>query len=152
MKKMDNSLLYLGLALFAGAIIPVQTSMNTVLGKQLQSPFYASLSVFLIAALAMTLVIMFRQQSVPSLAMASAAPWWSWLGGVVGASYIFLLVFLAPKLGIANVTGFVVAGQIFAALLIDHFGLLNFPVHPLNFQRLAGALLMMAGLFLIKRY
>jgi bacterial/archaeal transporter family-2 protein len=149
---MNNSLLYLTLALFAGAIIPVQTSMNTALGKQLQSPFYSSLAVFLIAAVAMTLVIVFKQQALPAFSQAGAAPWWSWLGGLVGAVYIFLLVFLAPKLGIANVTGFVVAGQILAAILIDHFGLLNFPIHALTLPRIVGALLMMMGLYLIKRY
>lgn len=149
---MNNTFVYLALALFAGAIIPVQTSMNTALGKQLQSPFYSSLAVFVIAALAMILVIVARQQALPSLSQAGAAPWWSWLGGIVGAVYIFLLVFLAPKLGIASVTGFVVAGQILAALLIDHFGMLNFPVHSLTLPRLAGALLMVLGLYLIKRY
>lgn len=148
---MNNSVL-LALALLAGAVIPLQTSLNANLSRALGGPAYASLAVFGVAAGAMLVAAVLTRQPVPALAQAQAAPWWSWLGGIVGAVYIFLLVFLAPRLGIAATTGFVVAGQILAAVLIDHFGLLKFPVHALNPGRLAGVALLLLGLYLLKRF
>jgi bacterial/archaeal transporter family-2 protein len=148
----NSSLLYLLLALLGGALIPVQTSMNAALSRALGGPFYASLAVFGIAALAMTVVIGVLRAPVPMGAQLAAAPWWGWLGGVIGAIYIFLLVFLAPRIGIATATGFVVGGQILAAVLIDHFGLFGFARHALNLPRLGGVALLLAGLWLIKKF
>lgn len=149
---MNNSLVYLGLAVLAGAVIPLQTSLNASLSRGLGGPGYAALAVFMVAAATMLTTAVLLKQPVPTLAQAGGVPWWSWLGGVFGALYVFLLVFLAPRLGIASVTGFVVAGQILAAVLIDHFGLLKFPVHALNPGRLAGVALLLAGLYLVKRF
>jgi transporter family-2 protein len=38
-----------------------------------------------------------------------------------------------------------------AALALDHYGLLGFPVRPLDAGRAAGALLVVAGMFLLAR-
>ncbi len=148
----NASFAYLALALLAGALIPIQTSANAALSRALGGPTYASLAVFVVAALTMSLAIGLGRQPAPLLAQAQAAPAWSWLGGVIGAGYIFLLVFLAPRLGIATATGFVVAGQILAAVLIDHFGLLGFARHAMNLPRLGGVALLLGGLALIKRF
>ncbi|MBJ7427662.1 MAG: DMT family transporter [Bacteroidia bacterium] len=150
---MNASLLFVLLALLAGAFVPFQTGGNTILTKSLGSGFYASLVVFIVAALTIAIVIMLQRQSIPTTIQMQSAPLYSWfIGGVLGAAYIFLLIYLAPKLGIANVTGFVVAGQLITAIVFDHFGLLHFPVHPINWQRLAGIALLLSGLFLIKKY
>jgi len=80
------------------------------------------------------------------------APKWSYLGGILGGAYILLIVLLAPKLGIGNVTAMVLMGQILAAMIIDQFGLLNATVHTLNWQRIAGVILLCTGVFLIKKF
>jgi transporter family-2 protein len=38
-----------------------------------------------------------------------------------------------------------------AALAIDHYGVLGFPLRPLDGWRIAGALLVVAGVFLLAR-
>jgi transporter family-2 protein len=42
------------------------------------------------------------------------------------------------------------AGQMLAALLLDHFGLLGYPFHPLSLGRVAGVLLLMAGAYMVR--
>jgi transporter family-2 protein len=49
-------------------------------------------------------------------------------------------------------TGFILVGQIVAAMLLDHFGLFQNPEHLLNGWRTIGALLMIAGVVLIKTH
>jgi transporter family-2 protein len=150
--KMNTQLVFLLLSLLAGMMIPFQSAMNAQLGKALQSPYYSALCVFVIAALGLSLYVVAARFPVPGAAQFIAAPKWSYLGGILGGIYILLIVICAPKLGIGNVTVLVLLGQIISALLIDQFGLLNFPVHNMNWQRVAGLVLLVAGVYLVKKY
>lgn len=126
--------------------------MNAQLGKALLSPYYAAFTVFAVAAIALLVYIIASRYSVPPPIQWNEAPKWSYLGGIFGGAYILLIVICAPKLGIGNVTVMVLLGQIIAALLIDQFGLLNAPIHTINWQRLLGVLLMIGGVYLVKRF
>ena len=149
---MNNSILFIILAVSAGAMIPFQSAMNTTLGKNLQSPYFSALSVFIIAAIGLSIYILVTKQTVPNPQQFTNAPKWSYLGGILGGTYILLIVVLAPKLGIGNVTVMVLLGQILAAMIIDQFGLLNATVHSLNWQRIIGLVLLIAGVYLVKKY
>ena len=70
----------------------------------------------------------------------------------MGAIYILLIVILAPKLGIGNVTVMVLMGQVLAAVVIDQFGLLGTNVHPINWPRFVGIVLLCLGVYLVKKY
>ncbi len=150
--KMSETILFISLAILAGAAIPFQSAMNASLGKSLQSPYFSALTVFLVAFIGMILYVLMARQGIPTMAQFSAAPKWTYLGGILGAIYILLIVILAPKLGIGNVTVMVLMGQILAAMLIDQFGLLGAAPHPINWQRLVGVILMCVGVFLIKKF
>jgi bacterial/archaeal transporter family-2 protein len=150
--KMNNSILYIILAISAGAMIPFQSAMNTQLGKSLQSPYFSALTVFAVALIGLAVYILLSRFSTPTAAQFSAAPKWSYLGGLLGGTYILLIVMLAPKLGIGNVTIMVLMGQILAAIVIDQFGLLGAAVHIITWQRAMGVILLCAGVFLIKKF
>lgn len=150
--KMNVQILFVVLALCAGMMIPFQSAMNAHLGKSLQSPYFSTLTVFVVAMTGLLVYILLFRHSVPALQNFKAAPVWSYLGGVLGAAYILLIVICAPRLGIGNVTVMVLAGQIVAAVLIDHWGLLQTPVHPISWPRVAGLLLMAAGVYLVKKF
>jgi transporter family-2 protein len=68
----------------------------------------------------------------------------------LAATYVVILVLAAPKLGAGATVAFVVLGQILASVTIDHFGILEFPLHPLSWARFAGVALMIAGVALVK--
>lgn len=150
--KMSNQLLFILLAVLAGAMIPFQSAMNTQLGKSLQSPYYSALTVFVVAAVGLGLYILVIRQAVPGSGQFADAPLWSYLGGVLGGAYILLIVICAPQLGIGNVTIMVLLGQVLAAMLIDQFGLLNAPLHSLNWQRLLGVVLVVAGVYIVRKF
>jgi bacterial/archaeal transporter family-2 protein len=149
---MNNSIIYIILAISAGAMIPFQSAMNTQLGRSLQSPYYSALSVFAIAFVGLCAFVLIGKHPIPGTAQFMSAPKWSYLGGVLGGSYILLIIVLAPRLGIANVTVMVLMGQILAAMVIDQFGLLGATVHPINWPRALGVLLLCTGVFLIKKF
>lgn len=149
---MNTPLLFIMLSLCAGMMIPFQSAMNAQLGKSLQSPYFSALSVFVVAVAWLSIYLLVSQQSIPALQNFQSAPAWSYLGGILGAAYILLIVICAPQLGIGNVTVMVLAGQMVAATLIDHWGLLQTPVHAINWQRVAGLLLMAVGVYLVKKF
>ena len=44
------------------------------------------------------------------------------------------------------------AGQLIMSIVLDHFGALGYPIHPVNGWRLVGVGLLMVGAYLIKRF
>ena len=146
-----TSLLWL-LALVAGALIPVQAAANAALSRSIRDnvPF-AALTLFLVAGAATALAVVVARQPIPTVGTLRTAPWWSYLGGLIVAFYVFSITFLAPRIGIGAAISLVVTGQILAALTIDHFGLLRSLTFPLTPVRLLGAALMGVGVFLALR-
>lgn len=146
-----TSLLWL-LAFVAGALIPVQAAANAALSKSLGGnvPFSA-LILSAVAMMANAVALLLARAPVPSAGALGSAPWWSYLGGLIVAFYVLVITFLAPRIGIGTAISFIVTGQIFAALTIDHFGLLRSLIFPVTPVRLLGAGFMAVGVFLALR-
>lgn len=138
-------------ALLAGTFLPTQAGINSQLAKQLGHPLLAATVSFLVGTLALFLFTLATHISIPSLQRASQIPWYLWLGGLLGAMYLTATIILAPVLGAANTIGLVVTGQILAAIAIDHFGLVGFPLHSLSFWRIIGAILLVTGVVLVQK-
>ena len=73
-------------------------------------------------------------------------PWWRWLGGVIGAGFVYTAVFLAPRIGITSVMFLFIIGQLLAGMFIDGFGLIQMPVRPLHWWKFVGLGVMLLGL------
>jgi transporter family-2 protein len=146
-----TSLLWL-LAFMAGALIPVQAAANAALSKSLAGNVtFAAMTLFIIASVATAASLVLAGGHVPPIAAFRAAPWWSYLGGLIVAFYVFTITFLTPRLGVGTAISLIVTGQVLAALTIDHLGLLRSPTFPLTLSRLAGAAFMAVGVFLALR-
>ena len=78
-------------------------------------------------------------------------PSWAWFGGMVGAFYVATTVIVGPRLGSATLLALVVLGQLSASLVIDHFGWIGFPEHPISTVRILGAIMLFGGVLLIVR-
>jgi transporter family-2 protein len=89
-------------------------------------------------------------ERVPSWKTVVDVPWWAWSGGVFGAAFILLAILLLPSLGAATLFALVIAGQVLAAVALDHFGAFGLTPHPIGAARLAGAVLLIAGIVLIR--
>lgn len=140
------------LALVSGALIPVQAAANAALSRSTHGNIpFAALSLFLIACAIGLIAFLATGTSLPPSADLRSAPWWSYSGGLIVAFYVFTITFLAPRLGVGAAISLVVAGQILAALTIDHFGLMRSLMVPVTPSRLAGAALMVVGVVLALR-
>ena len=149
---MPTTLLLALLALASGALIPVQAASNAALARTVHDnvPFAAT-TLFFVAFVVAAVVLLLSHKGVPAMAELQQAPWWSYSGGPIVAFYVLTITFLAPRLGVGNAIALIVAGQVLAALAIDHFGLLRSIVFPLTPTRLLGGALMIVGVFLALR-
>ena len=138
------------LAVFAGTLIPMQFALNSQLKMRLDNPYYATLASILVSAIFLICVCLVIRNPLPNLALAT--PWWVWTGGFVGAVYLFISMILAPKLGATALVASIIGGQMLCSLILDHFGLIGFAQHSLNAGRIAGVVLLAAGVFLIQKY
>ncbi|MBP6346423.1 DMT family transporter [Neisseriaceae bacterium CLB008] len=142
------TVLLISVALFAGAVVPFQAASNATLGRVVGHPLLAtfiSLSVSLVLTL---IALVALKVSLPSLSTLSQVPSWAWLGGVAGVIYLSVALILTPKLGVLSFMMAVMAGQLMAAMLLDHFGLMGLNVKPVTLWRLVGLVLVFIGMFL----
>jgi len=143
--------IFILLALVAGAAMPVQAGINLRLRYSLGDPVFAAFVSFTVGAAALA-VYTFATRPVPTLAMASSAPWWAWAGGLLGAFFVTISIILAQQIGAASSMAWLLAGQFLAALVLDHFGLVSYAVHPASWPRVAGVALVVLGAVLVSKY
>lgn len=145
-------LIHLAAALTMGAFMPLQAGINARLRQSLGEPLMASLVSFCVGLTALVLFILLTRTPLPSLAAAASAPWWSWVGGGLGACFVVGSVLLAYKMGATALMAWSIAGSLFASVLLDHLGLVGFTVRELSWQRLAGVALLLGGAWLVNEY
>ena len=141
-------------ALAAGALIALQFGVNAGLRGFLgsDSPFYATLVSYAVGTLASLVCLLAARPALPAWSRVAAVPWWAWTGGAVGVGYVTASILLAPKLGATRLIVLVVAGQLLASVLFDHFGLVGYPVRAFNGWRALGCLLMIVATVIIKTH
>jgi transporter family-2 protein len=144
-------LLLVAVALVSGASLPVQAGVNSALRHHVGRPELAALVSFSVGFLALLAWVVVTRQPWPTAAQAGRAPWWTWTGGLIGAFYVTTVVLLTPRLGVAATLAISVAGQMATAVALDNFGALGVPVHAFSPVRALGAMLLVAGVVLIRR-
>ncbi len=138
------------LVLFAGAMIALQAPTNVMLARAGGSPVLAALISFAVGTAAL-LAVWLASGNRPGTAPFAALPWYAWVGGLYGAIYVAVAAFAAPRLGLASLITIGIGGQVLMALWLDHFGALGLPREPISLARVGGALLVVAGVVLVRR-
>ncbi len=144
--------LLLGIAVLGGAALATQAGVNASLGRGLGHPITASFASFLVGGVSLLVYGLIMQVPWLTLGRASQVPAWAWSGGLLGAAYVVASIMLAPKLGASTLFAAVIAGQILASVVLDHFGLAGFPVHPFSLIRAVGLILVVAGVLIVRHF
>ena len=136
-------------ALVFGFLLPMVVKMNEVLGRHVGSvaasaSVHVSGGIFLVAC-----VLPFV--GTGWTANVRAAPWWSFLGGIIGSMLVVLANRAVGAVGVAGFTAVSVASQLVISALMDHYGLMGSELRALNPARAAGILLLAAGAVLVVR-
>jgi transporter family-2 protein len=134
-----------------GAALAVQVGLNAIVRVQVGSAAGAALSNFVVGTAALAVALLVTRAPVPSGDQLAGLPWWAWLAGLAGATYVASSAVIGPMIGGAAFIALIVAGQMIGAMMLDHYGALGFPVRPVDGMRLAGAALVVLGVVLLSR-
>lgn len=144
--------LYAPIVLVTGGILAIQPVINANVAGRIGHPMSAALISVSVTFLALLLATLALRGPLPTPRLLSTLPPWVFTGGLIGAVFLFVSLFVAPKLGVATTIALLIGGQLTAALLVDHFGWLGFPVRPVNPVRILGAGCLVVGVLLIRRF
>lgn len=141
-------MLQLLLGVFSGVITPVQTAVNTRLGRSVGSPLRASMVSFSVGLLSMLAIVLITGPYPLLPDTASSGPWWMWLAGVFGVTFLTGNILLLPRLGSLKAVIMPVMGQIAMGLLIDTFGWFGAQKLTISPLRACGTALALMGFLL----
>lgn len=147
---MDGFILIL--TLLAGCLMPVQPAVNAFVAQAVDSPYLSSFFSFLTGTVALGLMCLALRLDWPSGKVLAGLPWWCWTAGIMGAFFVTMTIVAIPRLGAMSVMALLVAGQMLMSLVLDHFGWLGIPEHPVSLPRVGGAVLLLAGVILIRKF
>ena len=149
---MSNTYFYMLIALLAGAMMPTQAATNNKMAAFVDSPVLAALISFLVGTVALFVYVLLSGVPLSNFASVREAPAVAWAGGFLGAFFVAATVSLVPRLSVAMIFSLIIAGQMLATLVIDHYGLLGIEVRPVSWQRVAGIVLITGGVVLIRKF
>jgi transporter family-2 protein len=133
-----------------GGAVALQAPINSHLGKQVGTLQAAFLS-FAIGTVLLLAVAALASGGLGTLRQAPSVPWYYLSGGILGAAYVAAVIITVRSLGVGGVTAATIAGQLTMAVVVDRFGWLGVEQKPLSVARIAGLVLLAAGVALIVR-
>ncbi len=134
----------------AGCLVGMQAPINSRLGRTVGSIEAATVS-FLVGTVALVLILLIARGGVGDLGQIGRAPWWALVGGLLGAVYVSVALVAVRTLGASGLTAVVITGQLTISVVIDRFGLLGVARQAIGVQRIAGLVLLAAGVLLVVR-
>ena len=146
---MNGRTLYLLAALAGGAILPVQVALNTLLRRYVGEPMQVTFISYLAGTLTSLMFCVVAQYPLPTSISLTQTSWWMWIGGCLGTLYVWSTIFATPRIGAALALALTIAGQMIAALFLDHFGAIGLTKYAANPTRIAGVVFVVLGVSLV---
>ena len=144
----DTPLLVIA-AVAVGAAVPLQSAINARMASLQGHPLYGAIANTIVATLCLLTLIVALRIPPPRVPPIEQVPPYLWIGGVIGACFVFGALYIAPRIGGALFAAAAILGTAVGSMAIDHFGLFGFPVRPMTLYRFAGASLLLGGTVLI---
>lgn len=138
--------LYL-LTMFLGVILAVHLSMNGKVGSVMNNARVANALFWCIGAAGAVGIGLTGWQAGALQPLKDVNPLLL-TAGVLGASLVFAIAWLIPQAGAGPVMITLLAGQVIGGLIMSHFGWLGSPVQPITVAKVAGVVIMIAGVTL----
>ncbi len=145
---METILLIILIGLAGGVAVGLQSPMASLLTQRLglfESVFIVHIGGAIIALIPLLVY------GGGKLSQWRSVPWYVLGAGVFGLVVIAAISFTIPRVGVAAAITTVVAGQVLAGAVIDHFGLLEAHLRPMDLTRAIGLAVVLFGVWLTVR-
>lgn len=137
------------LAVFIGALMPVQAGINAEFTRFLNHPYLVPIVSLIVGTVGLSFLLLLQGISMNDVKRLGEAPPYMFLGGILSAIFVTAAMYFIPKMGATTMIAAYVTGQLLMSVVIDHYGLMNLTPHPISASRILGVILLFAGLFLV---
>ncbi|MEL0148155.1 MAG: DMT family transporter, partial [Actinomycetota bacterium] len=108
------------LCVIAGIGVAIQQALNGRLTTISREPMAAAWANFAVGSFILTLaLLMITATGARALEPLPTSPWWLYLGGIIGATFIATTAWVVGKVGVLAISLLVTAGQLTGALVLD---------------------------------
>ena len=152
MEKKSNLLIWQLIGISGGAVFAMQPSMNSLLSIGLYSSVHAAFVSFTTA----TILLLLMAVSIPGdrinipRIFSLNRPWWTWLGGIIGGTFVTGFAFFASKTGIGILLVTSICGMLTNSLIIDKYGLLGAVRKHIGWMQYFGLVLVVIGIIILR--
>ena len=167
-EKKSKLLVWQLIGISGGAVFAMQPSMNSLLSVGLYSSVHAAFVSFVTATIILFLLVvviprarinipriflshnLFSKDSSDPVDNSFDRPWWSWLGGIIGGTFVTGFAFFASKTGIGLLLVTSICGMLTNSLIIDKFGLLGAAKKHIGLMQYMGLVLVIIGIIILR--
>ena len=145
---MESIILIILIGLAGGVAVGMQSPMASMLTQRLgifESVFIVHIGGAIIALIPLLIY------SGGKLSQWRSVPWYTLGAGIFGLVVIIAISYMIPRVGVAAAITTVVAGQVLSGAVIDHFGLLEAHIRPMDLTRVIGLAVVLFGVWLTVR-
>lgn len=146
---MRSYLLFAAWSFAAGLGIPLIGVLNSGVARSVGNPFAATSITFAVAML-LSAAITAPLYGVPTLAGLRGAPVSGYGAGLLIGFYALSATVIIPRFGAASFIAFILIAQLLGSTVIDQFGLFGMPRRPADTMRVAGLLVIGAGIVMME--
>ena len=150
--RMKNLLPWQMVGVSGGMVFAMQPPMNSLLSAELSSAISAAFISFLSATVVLLTAVLVRKNDRSHLpqVFSTDRPWWSWLGGIIGGTFVTGFAFFASRVGIGLLLITSICGLLTCSLVIDKYGLLGAEKKPVGVVQYIGLLCVVAGIIALR--
>ena len=130
-----------------GVVLAVHLAMNGKVGNMIENPRVGNAVFWCIGACAAMLIGLTGWHPGALSGFRSVHPLLL-TAGALGACLVFAIAWMLPHVGARAVFITLIAGQVLGGMILSHFGWLDSPVQRVAPVNIAGALVMLFGVFL----
>jgi transporter family-2 protein len=134
----------------AGALIAAQAPSNGRVASVVGSTPATAIN-FVVGTVVLTALVLATGRAGRLADVGEVPVGYLLAGGLLGATYVLTAAATVGSLGAGGVTAATIAGQLTASLVIDRMGWLGVTQQPITAARIAGVVLLSAGVYLIVR-
>lgn len=140
------------LGIAAGMLLAVQVSVNGRLTIVLHSAPHAALISFTVGMMTLACVVGVTEHSFKKVRepFRKRAPWWVWLGGILGGTFVLTNAYLAGKIGTGQTVVFALFGQMVASVAIQQFGFFRSKKQQVRLLQVFGLVCVIIGVVIIR--
>lgn len=139
-------------AVLSGCLSAAVGAILASLGQVIGSAIQATTVLFAIATVVMIVFCCLGGSAFKiKRAFTTSAPWWMWMGGILGAIIVYGNAWLIPLIGVSTFMMTLLIGQLLLSLLMERQGWLGAPKKHIAWTQYAGIVIMLAGILLLLR-